>query len=134
MHIVFYNKMSWEKISCFKQAVTQNIKEKKIYSESKILTCMLSHFSCVQLFVILETVACQTPLSMKSSRQKHWSGLPCPPPGDLPDPGIKPASPKFWQVDSLPTEPPEMPKTLTMREKMSPFLSFTYSLGLGHEI
>ena len=85
--------MSWEKISCFKQAVTQNIKEKKIYSESKILTCMLSHFSCVQLFVILETVACQTPLSMKSSRQKHWSGLPFPPPGDRPNPGIEPASP-----------------------------------------
>ena len=79
MHVVFYNKMSWEKISCFKQAVTQYIEEIVIYSERKILTCMLSHFSCVQLFVTLGTVAHQTPLSMKSSRQKYWSGLPCPP-------------------------------------------------------
>ena len=38
----------------------------------------------------LNTVACQPPLSMGFSRQEHWSGLPCPPPRDLPDPGIKP--------------------------------------------
>ena len=54
--------------------------------------CVLSCFSHVQLFVILWTVVCQAPLSMGFSRQEHWSGLPCPPPGDLPDPGIKPAS------------------------------------------
>ena len=42
------------------------------------------------------------------SRQEHWSGLPCPPPGDLPNPGIKPRSPAL-QVDSLPTEPPGKP-------------------------
>ena len=40
------------------------------------------------------------------SRQEHWSGLPCPPPGDLPNAGIKPRSPTF-QVDSLPAEPRE---------------------------
>ena len=51
---------------------------------------MLSHFSRVQLFVTLWTVACQAPLSMGFSRQGYWSGLPCPPPGDLPDPGIHP--------------------------------------------
>ena len=38
------------------------------------------------------TVACQTPLSMGFSRQEYWSGLPFPPPGDLSDPGIEPAS------------------------------------------
>ena len=38
------------------------------------------------------TVAHQAPLSMGLSRQEYWSGLPCPPPGDLPDPGIEPAS------------------------------------------
>ena len=38
------------------------------------------------------TVAYQAPPSMGFSRQEYWSGLPCPPPGDLPDPGIKPAS------------------------------------------
>ena len=35
------------------------------------------------------TVACQASLSMEFSRQEYWSGLPCPPPGDLPNPGIK---------------------------------------------
>ena len=38
------------------------------------------------------TVACQAPLSMGFPRQKYWSGLPCPPPGDLPDPRIEPVS------------------------------------------
>ena len=38
------------------------------------------------------TVAHQAPLSMEFSRQEHWSGLPFPPPGDLPDPGIEPMS------------------------------------------
>ena len=49
--------------------------------------------SQLQLFATSCTVACQTPLSMGSSRQEYWSGLPCPPPGDLPDPGIEPVSP-----------------------------------------
>ena len=53
---------------------------------------MLSHFSHVQLFVTLWIVACQAPLSMGFSRQEYWSGLPCPLPGDLPYPGIEPAS------------------------------------------
>ena len=39
------------------------------------------------------TVACQAPLSMEFSRQEYWSGLPFPPPGDLPDPGVEPTSP-----------------------------------------
>ena len=53
---------------------------------------VLSCFSCVQLFVTLWTVAHQAPLSMKFSKQEYLSGLPCPPSGDLPDLGIKPAS------------------------------------------
>ena len=48
--------------------------------------------SCVQLFVTPWTVTCQAPLSMEFSKQKYWSGLPFLPPGDLPYPGIKPAS------------------------------------------
>ena len=64
-------------------------------------TCALSHFSRVQLFVTPWTVACRAPLSMGFSGQENWSGLPCPPPGDLPDPGIKPMSPAL-QVDFLP--------------------------------
>ena len=54
------------------------------------------------------TVARQAPLSMEFSRQEYWSGLPCPPPGDLPNPGIKPMSPAL-QVDSLPSKPPGKP-------------------------
>ena len=53
---------------------------------------MPGHFNHVQLFVTLWTVASQAPLSMVFSRQGYKSGLPCPPPGDLPKPGIKPVS------------------------------------------
>ena len=53
-----------------------------------VLSC-LSH---VRLFATLWTVAHQAPLSTGFSRQEYWSGLPCTPLGDLPDPGIKPAS------------------------------------------
>ena len=54
--------------------------------------CLLSHVSHVWLFATPWTVAHQAPLSMGFSRQEGWSGLPCPPPGDLPDPGMEPAS------------------------------------------
>ena len=53
---------------------------------------MLSHFSYVQLFVTLCTITQQAPLSMGFSRQEYRSGLPCPPPGDLPNPGTEPRS------------------------------------------
>ena len=61
----------------------------------------LSH---VRLFPTPWTVAHQDPLSMGFSRQEYWSGLPCPPPGHLPDPGIERTSPvpPALQVDSLP--------------------------------
>ena len=54
--------------------------------------CMLSHFSHVRLFVMLWTVAHQSPLSMEFSSQEYWSGLPCPSPGDLPYPWIEPVT------------------------------------------
>ena len=53
---------------------------------------MLSHLSHGRLFVTPSTVARQAPLSIGFSRQEYWSGLPCPPPGDLPNLGIKCAS------------------------------------------
>ena len=53
---------------------------------------VLSHFSCVQLFVTLWTAACQAPLSMRFFRQEYWSGLPFPTPGDLPNPGMEPTN------------------------------------------
>ena len=49
--------------------------------------------TCVWLFMILWTLAHQAPLSMRLAKEEYWSGLPFPSPGDLPDPGIKPASP-----------------------------------------
>ena len=61
--------------------------------------CILSRFSRVWLLLTLWTAACQAPLSMGFSRQEYWSGLPCPPPGDLRDPGIEPRSPTL-QADS----------------------------------
>ena len=45
-----------------------------------------------RLFATLGTIACQALLSIGFSRQEYWSELPCPPPGDLPDTGIKPVS------------------------------------------
>ena len=53
---------------------------------------MLSCFSCGRLCVTLWTVARQASLSMGFSRQECWSGLLCPPPGDLPNPGLEPVS------------------------------------------
>ena len=50
------------------------------------------HAKLLQSCPTLWTVACQAPLSMGFSRQEYWNGLPCPPPGDLPDPGVEPAS------------------------------------------
>ena len=54
--------------------------------------CMLSHFSCVLIFVFLGTTDFQAPLSMELSSQEYWGGFPLPAPGNLPDPGIKPES------------------------------------------
>ena len=65
-----------------------------------LLLPLLCRFSCVQLFVTLWTVTLQAPLSMGFSRQKYLSGLPYPPPGDLPDPGIELGSPAL-QANSL---------------------------------
>ena len=67
----------------------------------KCSLCVLSCFSCVQLFATLWTVARQAPLSMGCSRQEYWSGLSCPPPGHLPCPEIKPMSPAL-RADPLP--------------------------------
>ena len=76
-----------------------------------LILCLLSHFSRGQPFATLWTVACQAPLSMGLSRQEYWSGLPCPPPGDLPTQGSNPhlLSLLHWQAGSLPLVPPRKP-------------------------
>ena len=70
-----------------------------------ILPCaaVLNHFSHVQLFATPWAIVRQAPLSTGFYRQEYWSGLPRPPPGGLPDPGIEPVSPMTpaLQADSL---------------------------------
>ena len=58
-------------------------------SGSPLLVCVLSH---VQLFCDPMDYTPQAPLSVGFSGKEYWSRLPCPSPGDLPDPGIKPAT------------------------------------------
>ena len=64
---------------------------------------VLNCFSHVRFFATLWTVSCQALLSIGFFRQEYWSGLPCPPPGDLPNPGTEPTSPvsPALQADSL---------------------------------
>ena len=66
-----------------------------------LLLLLRSHFSRVQLCVALWTVAHQAPLSAEYSGQEYWSGLTCPPPGDLLNSGIEPGS-SALRSDSLP--------------------------------
>ena len=80
-------------------SLTQDAKERK----------KVKPLSCVQLFATSWSLACQSPSSMGFSRQEYWSGLPFPPPGHLPDPGIEPGSPPL-QADSVLSELPGMPK------------------------
>ena len=70
-------------------------KAESLWSEQRVHlchACVLSSFSHVQVFATLWITACQAPLPMGFSRQEYWSGSPCPPPRDLPNPGIKPES------------------------------------------
>ena len=66
--------------------------------------------SCVRLFVTPWPVAHQTPLFLGFFRQEYWSGLPFPPPGDLPDPGIELVSPVLAD-GFFATVPPGEPKS-----------------------
>ena len=88
-----------------------------IISGGSFESCFLSKFRtdlcvCVLSLLVsnsatLWTVACQAPQSMGFFRQEYWRGLPCPPSGPLPTPGIKPESPvsPALQADSFPAEP-----------------------------
>ena len=89
----------WSQLSYLKQ----NGLAERWFSNTIFSTCPLTGemfyskmgcavLSCIRFFVMLWTVACQAPLSMGSSRQEYWSGLPCPPPEDLPDSGMEAAS------------------------------------------
>ena len=68
---------------------------------------------------------------MGFSRQEHWSGLPCPPPGDLPDPGTEPRSPAL-QADSEPLGKP-LPSTASSVQSLSRVRLFTTTWTVGHQ-
>ena len=73
------------------ESIGFSINCKVIYSRAvgRAMACMHAEsLSCVWVFTTLWTVAHQAPLSREFSRQEYWSGLPCPTPGDLPNPGI----------------------------------------------
>ena len=91
---------------------------------------VLSHFSCARLFATPQTVVRQAPLSMGFSRQEYWSGLPCPPPGDRPNPRMEATSLRspVLQADSLPLVPPRKPWPQSTAHKDTWDVSFPESI------
>ena len=84
-----------------------------VFPSVKSILCLITQ-SCPTLCDPMD-IALQAPLSMGFSRQEYWSRcVPCPPPGDLSNPGIEPRSPAL-QADSLLSEPPGKPKVWTTR-------------------
>ena len=117
---IFLN-LQWCYISINPSSVEGKLKIHSIYLTYQISDISLSNISLVVLLscvclthcdlgvtviVIPRTVAHQAPLSMGLSRQENWSGLPFPPPEDLPDPRLEPTSPVSpalaGRLDSLP--------------------------------
>ena len=90
--------------------------------------CVLSRSSCVWVFATPWAIALQAPLSMGFSRQEYWSGLPCPPPGDLPNPGIEPGS-SALQANSLPSEQPGKPMDYILHQYLGENYSSIQSLS-----
>ena len=72
---------------------------------TRMHTCVLGQVQCI---ATLWTVACQASLSLRFSQEEYWSGLPFPPPGGLPDPGIESVSP-LLAGGFFTTEPSEKP-------------------------
>ena len=85
--------------------VAEGTKEETVVEGTKGSACLLSRFDHVGLFATLWTIAC---LPMGFSNQGYWSGLPHPPPEDLPNPGIAPAKPTSPALSGMffTTEPP----------------------------
>ena len=84
--------------------------------------------ACILLNALCDPMdsAHQAPLSMGFSRQGHWRGLPCPLPGELPDPGMEPASLSLqhWQAGSLPLVPPGRLQAACILPTYSPAIIF----------
>ena len=100
----------------------------ELYTNADVHAYVLSLFNHVWLSVTLWSVALQASLSMRFSRQEHWSRIPCPPPGDLPDPEMEPAFPSL-QEHSLPTSHLGIPEMLIPGPKL---ISIEWNLvGVG---
>ena len=96
-HVVLTGKLVWDilPLSLYFLAPNKLVPSylpRRLFPQFFSCACLPSCFSRVWLFVTLWTVAHQAPLSMGFSRQEYWNGLPCPPSGHLPNPGIEPAS------------------------------------------
>ena len=111
----------WTLLKCLITLPVQNVwrilHKDEAYIQFCVCVCVCARvctqsLSRVWLFATLWTVARQAPLSMGFSRQEYWRGLPFPPPGDLPSPGIEPAFPASPASASwfFTTEPPGKPQ------------------------
>ena len=89
-----------------------------LFSSELVYCCCLVTKSCLTLLRSHGLVARQSPLFMGFPRQEHWSGLPFPSPGDLPDPGIEPVSSALAGGFST-TEPPVRSQVTTFKSVFS---------------
>ena len=105
-----------------------------VYRLAQICECMLSHFSCAQLFATRCIVALQAPLSMGFSRPKHWVGCPAILQGTFLTQGLNPSllSLLLWQVGSLPLAPPGKHRPGTQEMRAITSIKWCESVLLGH--
>ena len=101
----YFDKYRYNSIVKYMETETLNIWKRISHDHIYLYTVMCCSLllSRVQLFAIPWTVAHQAPLSVGFSRQKYWSGFPCPPPWDLPNSRFEPRS-SILQAGSLPSE------------------------------
>ena len=104
---VFFTVYVWSRFSLhFKKIVTNWINRHWIFQRLENLVVVVKFL--IHLW-ILGSYGRRLLCPWAFTRQEYWRGLPCPPPGDLPNPGIEPVSPAF-QAGSLPSEPPGKPQ------------------------
>ena len=91
-------------LNCLLPTPTMNPAPGRAPKPKEVSLLLLSHSVLSNSCATLWTVPCQAPLSMEFSRQGHWNGFPCPPLGDIPNPGVEPGSlvSSVSQADSLP--------------------------------
>ena len=122
-------------LTCFLKYLRIWVKPLELLHESCL--CPLSHFSRVQLSAALWTEAYKASLSVGFFRQEYWRGLPFPPPGDLPNPGIKPAflmSPALTDKFFTTSATWETPRLHESYIYLKIVLSFKSSLNRWHHL